>query len=114
MTFKTLFSSVLFLLSLCFNIYTLNGQASSRSEKDPKAKATLDLMKKRYESYTSLDIPFTLDLEIPEQPKQVQKGQFTRKGMKYKLVMNQQTVRGPLPGKGGAPGVHVTPIIFRF
>jgi len=92
MTFKTLFSSVLFLLSLCFNIYTLNGQVSSRSEKDPKAKATLDLMKKRYESYTSLDIPFTLDMEIPEQPKQVQKGQFIRKGMKYKLVMDQQTV----------------------
>jgi outer membrane lipoprotein carrier protein len=92
MIFKTIFSSVLFLLTLCFNIYALKGQVSSRLEKDPKAKATLDLMKKRYESYTSLDIPFTLDLEIPEQPKQVQKGQFTRKGMKYKLVMEQQTV----------------------
>lgn len=92
MIFKTIFSSVLFLLTLCFNIYALNGQASSRSEKDPKAKATLDLMKKRYESYTSLDISFTLDMEISEQPKQVQKGQFTRKGTKYKLVMDQQTV----------------------
>ena len=92
MTFKTLFYSILFLLALSFNNYSLNGQVSSRSEKDPKAKATLDIMKKRYESYTSLDIPFTLEMELPEQPKQVQKGQFTRKGVKYKLVMDQQTV----------------------
>jgi len=92
MTFKTLFYSILFLLFLSFNNYSLNGQVSSRSEKDPKAKATLDIMKKRYESYTSLDIPFTLEMELPEQPKQFQKGQFTRKGVKYKLVMDQQTV----------------------
>jgi outer membrane lipoprotein-sorting protein len=92
MTFKTIFSAVLFLLALSFNTYSLIGQVSSRSDKDPKAKATLDIMKKRYELYTSLDIPFTLDMDIPEQPKQVQKGQFTRKGMKYKLVMEQQTV----------------------
>ena len=92
MTFKTIFSAVLFILALSFNTYSLIGQVSSRSDKDPKAKATLDIMKKRYESYTSLDIPFTLEMELPEQPQQVQKGQFTRKGMKYKLVMEQQTV----------------------
>ncbi|MFO0468580.1 MAG: LolA family protein [Bacteroidota bacterium] len=92
MIFKTLFSPFLFLLAVSFNNYSLNGQVSSRSDKDPKAKATLDMMKKRYESYTSLDIPFTLEMELPEQPKQVQKGQFTRKGIKYKLVMDQQTV----------------------
>lgn len=92
MTFKTLVASSLYLLTLCFNIYTSHGQVSSRSEKDPKAKAALDLMKKRYESYTSLDISFTLDMEISEQPTQGQKGQFTRKGTKYKLVMDQQTV----------------------
>jgi len=92
MTFKTIFSAFLFLLALSFNTYSLFGQVSSLSDKDPKAKATLDIMKKRYESYTSLDIPFTLEMELPEQPKQVQKGQFTRKGMNYKLVMEQQTV----------------------
>jgi len=92
MIFKTLFSPFLFLLAVSFNNYSLNGQVSSRSDKDPKAKATLDMMKKRYESYTSLDIPFTLEMELPEQPKQVQKGQFTSKGIKYKLVMDQQTV----------------------
>jgi outer membrane lipoprotein-sorting protein len=31
-------------------------------------------------------------MEIPDQPKQIQKGQFIRKGVKYKLVLNQQTV----------------------
>jgi outer membrane lipoprotein-sorting protein len=70
----------------------LQGQISVRPVRDPKAKVTLDLMKKRYESLLSLDNAFTLEMEIPDQPKQIQKGQFIRKGVKYKLVLNQQTV----------------------
>lgn len=79
----------------CFLFITLNplfSQTSTRLEKDPKAKATLDLMKKRYESFSSFEISFTLEMEVPEQSRQIQKGLFIRKGVKYKFVMEQQTV----------------------
>jgi outer membrane lipoprotein-sorting protein len=88
-------AKILYFSNFCFLFLTFNplfSQTSTRSEKDPKAKVTLDLMKKRYESFSSLEIPFSLEMEIPEQSKQVQKGQFIRKGVKYKFVMEQQTV----------------------
>jgi len=88
-------AKILYFSNFCFLFLTFNplfSQTSTSSEKDPKAKATLDLMKKRYESFSSLEIPFSLEMEIPEQSKQVQKGQFIRKGVKYKFVMEQQTV----------------------
>jgi len=78
-------AKILYFSNFCFLFLTFNplfSQTSTRSEKDPKAKVTLDLMKKRYESFSSLEIPFSLEMEIPEQSKQVQKGQFIRKGVR--------------------------------
>lgn len=92
MTYKILIFFNSLCLFFCFNGYNLQGQVSSRLDRDPKAKVTLDLMKKRYESFLSLDISFSLEMEIPNQSRQIQKGQFIRKGIRYKLVLDQQTV----------------------
>lgn len=80
---------------VCFLLIWVNpvfSQTSTRSEKDPKAKASLDLMKRRYESFSSFEISFTLEMELPEQARQIQKGLFIRKGVKYKFASDQQTV----------------------
>jgi len=92
MTYKILIFFNSLWLFFCFHSYNLQGQVSSRLDRDPKAKVTLDLMKKRYESFLSLDISFSLEMEIPNQSRQIQKGQFIRKGIRYKLVLDQQTV----------------------
>ncbi|MBU6167916.1 MAG: outer membrane lipoprotein carrier protein LolA [Bacteroidetes bacterium] len=92
MTYKILIFFNSLWLFFCFHGYNLQGQVSSRLDRDPKAKVTLDLMKKRYESFLSLDISFSLEMEIPNQTRQIQKGQFIRKGIRYKLVLDQQTV----------------------
>jgi outer membrane lipoprotein-sorting protein len=75
-----------------FHVSPVYNQVSPRLEKDPKAKISLDLMKKRYESFSSLDISFSLEMEVAEQPRQIQTGRFIRQGVKYKWVMEQQTI----------------------
>ncbi|MFN7117982.1 MAG: LolA family protein [Saprospiraceae bacterium] len=62
------------------------------SDSDPKAKAILDKVRKKYEGYNSMEMAFTLDMEFPEQPKQTQKGKVARQGKKYRVEMPAQSV----------------------
>jgi outer membrane lipoprotein-sorting protein len=65
---------------------------TSPDESDPKAKALLDQIRQRYESYTSLAADFTLDITFPEQPTESQKGKLGQQGKKFKMEMASQTV----------------------
>ena len=65
---------------------------TSSTDSDPEAKALLDKIKKQYQSYKSLEAVFTLDIEIPEQPKEVQKGTISQQGNKYNLQLGSQSV----------------------
>lgn len=68
-------------------------QPKSVEEYDPKAKAILDKVQKKYDGYKSLDAAFSLEIELPEQAKQVQKGKMSRQGAKYFVDLNgQQTM----------------------
>jgi len=62
------------------------------SDSDPKAKAILDKVRKKYEGYNTMEMAFTLDMEFPEQPKQTQKGTVARSGKKYRVEMPAQSV----------------------
>lgn len=62
------------------------------ADSDPKAKAILDKVRKKYEAYNSMEMAFTLDMEFPEQPKQTQKGKVARMGKKYRVEMPVQSV----------------------
>ncbi|MBK8561841.1 MAG: outer membrane lipoprotein carrier protein LolA [Saprospiraceae bacterium] len=59
---------------------------------DPAAKAVLEKMRKKYEAYSTLEADFTLDIEVPQQPKQTQKGNLVQQGDKYRLKFNDRTM----------------------
>lgn len=65
-------------------------QATSVEEYDPKAKAILDKVQKKYDGYKSLEAAFSLEIELPEQAKQVQKGKMSRKGASYFVDLSGQ------------------------
>lgn len=82
------------LLSFCLLCTVLvTAQTADLSEKnDPEAKRLLDKVRKKYESYKTLEAGFTLTIELPEQAKTVQKGKIGQEGDKFHLEMDQQTI----------------------
>lgn len=67
-------------------------QYTKAEHSDPQAKAILDKLRKKYDAYNSLEADFTLEIQFPEQPKEVQKGTLIRQGDKYKLDLASQSV----------------------
>ncbi|MFN0015669.1 MAG: LolA family protein [Saprospiraceae bacterium] len=82
----------LFLL-LVLAAANLSAQASTPPEKpDPEAKKVLDRIRKKYESYKTLELAFTIAIEVPGQPKDVQKGTVAQAGDMFRLDMDQQII----------------------
>ena len=46
---------------------------TTEADSDPKAKAVLDKLRNKYEAFKTLEADFSLEIEIPEQPVEVQK-----------------------------------------
>ncbi len=59
---------------------------------DPEAKAVLEKMRKKYEAYSTLEVEFSLEIEVPQQAKQKQKGILTQQAEKYRLKLNDRTM----------------------
>lgn len=59
---------------------------------DPAAKAVLEKMRKKYEAYSTIEAEFSLEIEVPQQPKQTQKGVLTQQAEKYRLKFNDRTM----------------------
>ena len=59
---------------------------------DPEAKAVLEKMRKKYEAYGTLEAEFSLDIEMPRQPTQTQKGVLIQQAEKYRLKFNDRTM----------------------
>jgi outer membrane lipoprotein carrier protein len=68
---------------------TLFAQAE---KSDPAAKAILDKIRKKYEAYKTIEAVFSLSIELPGQPKQVQKGTIAQDGSKFRLDMTDQMI----------------------
>ncbi len=73
----------------------LNGvffaQTAAPAEKsDPQAKKVLDKIRRKYEGYKTMEAAFSLNIELPGQPKEVQKGTVSQEGNKFRLDMDQQ------------------------
>jgi len=60
---------------------------NSPADSDPKAKALLDKVRAKYDGYKSVQANFTLEIEFPEQPKEVQEGSVARQGEKYRVKL---------------------------
>lgn len=67
-------------------------QYTSAADSDPEAKAVLDKLRQKYDAYNTLQADFSLKIELPEQPPEVQKGTVMRTGEKYRLEMSGQDV----------------------
>jgi outer membrane lipoprotein carrier protein len=59
---------------------------------DPKAKAVLDKLKKKFEGYKTIDAAFTMTIQLPEQKAEIQKGKMVQAGQKYRAEVNGQSV----------------------
>ncbi len=71
---------------------TTQNQYTKAADSDPEAKAVLDQVRKKYDAYQSLEADFVLEIELPEQPKETQKGKIARKGQQYHLALGTQEV----------------------
>jgi outer membrane lipoprotein carrier protein len=72
---------------------SLFAQMPAPAEKnDPEAKKILDKVRKKYEGYKTLEATFSLTIELPGQPKEVQKGTIGQDDTKFRLDMDQQVI----------------------
>lgn len=79
-----------FLLSLTTGLFA---QKAAPAEKpDPQAKKVMERIRKKYDSYKTLEAGFSLTIEVPGQPKEVQKGTVGQEGDKFRLEMDAQTI----------------------
>lgn len=86
-------SIFLFSFYLFFHVgLQAQNQMLSTKDNDPNAKRILDKLKKEYDSYKSIELSFTLELELPGQPKEIQKGLVAQQGNKYMIKLDQQEI----------------------
>jgi outer membrane lipoprotein carrier protein len=67
-------------------------QFNNASESDPKAKKILDGLKKEYNSYKSMEVTFELEIELPGNAKELQKGRLIKSGKKFMASLTDQDV----------------------
>jgi outer membrane lipoprotein-sorting protein len=65
---------------------------TSTADSDPAAKKILDQVRAKYEAYRSIEANFSLEIEFPEQPVEVQEGTLARDGKKYRVLFGGQEV----------------------
>ncbi len=74
-------------------IFAQKKPVATKSEvSDAEAKAVLEKMRKKYEAYGTLEADFSLEIEVPQQPSQTQKGTLTQQAEKYRLKFNDRTM----------------------
>ncbi|MCO6480957.1 MAG: outer membrane lipoprotein carrier protein LolA [Phaeodactylibacter sp.] len=88
---KRLFA-ILMLSVLAAGAYAQTGNLTTAEESDPKAKAILEEIRKRFLSYKSLGADFTLDITLADEPTESQKGTMAQQGNKYRVEMGSQSV----------------------
>lgn len=83
---------VVIMLFLTQSLWGQNNMYTKKSDSDPKAKVILDKLKKSLDSYSSVEMKFTLTLEFPKKTPEVQKGNLIQSGKKFLVKMDQQDV----------------------
>ncbi len=68
---------------LIFLFLFLSIQSLFAADADPRAKALLDEVKKKYDSYRSISMDFRLIIEVPGEERQIQTGRMIQQGEQY-------------------------------
>jgi outer membrane lipoprotein carrier protein len=87
-----LINALLFFLFFSTVSFSQKGQMLSKEDNDPRAKRILEKMKKEFDSYGSVEIVFDLELELPNQPKETQKGRVLQDGNKFVVLLADQEI----------------------
>lgn len=85
-------SLVLFFFLTCCIVISAQSTMTSKRDCDPGAKIILDKLKKEYDSYKSMEVKFDMELELPGQPKEIQKGEFIQDNKKYAIKLKEQEI----------------------
>ncbi|MEL7221930.1 MAG: outer membrane lipoprotein carrier protein LolA [Bacteroidota bacterium] len=62
------------------------------ADSDPEARKILNQVRAKYEAYRSIEADFALEIEFPEQAKEVQEGKLARNGDQYRILFGGQEV----------------------
>ena len=73
-------------------VWGMAQKVDAPEKSDPAAKKILDKVRKKYEAYKTVEATFSLDIELPGQPKEVQKGTISQEGQKFRLEMTDQII----------------------
>ncbi len=65
-----------------------NNYLSAAGDSDPKAKALLQKIRDKYEGYRSLEANFVLEIRLPDQPAEQQRGSLARQGDQYRMQLS--------------------------
>ena len=79
-------------LGLSWINYAQTNTFSQTVDSDPESHAILTEMKEKYTAYNSVEVAFTLTIEIPEQDNEVQEGSISQKGDAYRLALESQSI----------------------
>lgn len=80
-----------FLFLIAFDV-AAQTPAIPAEKSDPAAKKVMDRIRKKYDGYKSFEATFSLEIEVPGQPKDTQKGSIGQQGNKFRLDMDEQTI----------------------
>ncbi len=73
------------LISLFVSTFAMGHVMIFNIDNDPAARKILEKLKQKYDAYASMEIKFELELDLPDQDKQIQKGKIIQSGDKFSL-----------------------------
>jgi outer membrane lipoprotein-sorting protein len=79
-------------LCLALGASAQKGHFTEQGDNDPNAHAALKKLKAKYDRFKSIELDYTLTIEIPENDKQVLKGKMVQTGDKYRVDMGDYLV----------------------
>lgn len=80
------------LFALCSTQILIAQSPAAPEKSDPQAKKVLDKIRKKYDSYKTVEATFSLTIEVPGQVKEVQKGTIAQQDKKFRLDMSDQLI----------------------
>lgn len=65
---------------------------TSVNDSDPAARKILNQVRAKYEAFSSIEADFALEIQFPEQEKEIQEGTLSRNGKQYRILFGGQEV----------------------
>jgi len=83
---------ILLLALFSSSVLAQENQYLSNADSDPDAVKLLNKLKEKYEGFNNMKMDFSLEIEIPEEDKIIQKGQIFQQDKLFHLDFEQQSV----------------------